>query len=49
MACRGTPIPVVVVLVVGGIRGFPKLRGTIFGVPIIRVSCRILGSILGSP
>ena len=27
--------------------GFPKIRGTFLGVPIIRIS--ILGSILGSP
>ena len=30
------------------IRGFPKIRGTILGVPIDRVII-LLGSILGSP
>ena len=29
--------------------GFPKLRGTIFGIPIINKDYSILGSILGSP
>ena len=29
--------------------GFPKIRGTILGVPIIRTIYSILGSILGSP
>ena len=28
--------------------GFPKIRGTLLGVPIIRINS-ILGSILGSP
>ena len=30
-------------------RGFPKIRGTLLGVPLIRTNYRILGSILGSP
>ena len=38
---RGTTLEAV-------IRGFPKIRGTILGVPIIK-DYSILGSVLGSP
>ena len=32
-----------------GFRGFPKIRGTVLGVPLIRTNYSILGSMLGCP
>ena len=39
---------ILLVPLIGDIWGFPKIRGTLLGVPIIR-TYSILGSTLGSP